>query len=109
MTTIANRVIDFLSNLHGMDQLRTGSEERRGAAIDLRSATIYEANPEFPDGERLSAGLESSQKVLVSTHQLVEHLLVRHAEAMAVSEGGTVRANYRHISDHFLRKTGFGE
>jgi len=92
-----------------MDRLQTAVGEGRDAVIDLRSATIYEVHPEFPNGEFLSAELESGRKVSVATHRLVEHLFVRHAEAMAVLEGGNVRSQYEHISDHFPRKTGFGQ
>lgn len=107
-TTIAERVIDFLSNLQGMDQLQSLFEQQRKAAIDLNTMAIIEADPDFPDGEQLLCERANESKVRVSAHKLIEHLLVRHAYEMSVTEGSTVKEQYQHISDHFRRKTGFG-
>ncbi|MCY0852545.1 hypothetical protein [Cupriavidus sp. D39] len=109
MTTIAERVIDFLAGLHAMDRLQGPLSNPRHAAIDLESATVYEAHADFPDAELLQAELSSGRTVNVSTHKLIEHLMARHAKAMAIlePEGGVTRDHYEHISDHFARKTGF--
>lgn len=109
METMAHRVIDFLTELHAMDRLQCPLDNPRRAAIDLQSATVYEIHADFPDAEMLRAELSSGQRVDVSTHKLVEHLLVRHAEAMATMEpeGGNAQQHYEHISDHLARKTGF--
>jgi len=108
-TTIAERVIDFLGNLQGMDRLQTMLEEPRKAVIDLNTAAIIEADPEFPDGEQLLYERADGAKLRVHTHKLIEQLFVRHASEMSVTEGSTPREQYQHISDHFQRKTGFGQ
>ena len=109
MTTIAARVIGALGNLHGMDHLQLSLTAKTQAVIDLQSGTVYTEDVDWPDGERLSAELASGKKISVATHCLVQLLLIRHAEAMAVIENTAVRAQYDHICDHFTRKTGFGE
>jgi hypothetical protein len=38
---------------------------------------------------------------------LLEHLLLRHANAQATREGGSARSAYTDIREHFVRKTGF--
>lgn len=109
MVTTANLVIEFLCGLHAMDRLQTTHEQHSERAIDLGSATIYEVHPDFPNAECLSAELASGKTVPVFTSQLVAHLLVRHAEAMAVIEGGTPAAQYKRIAAHFAFRTGFGK
>lgn len=109
METTAHRVIAFLADLHAMDRLQHPLETPRHAAIDLQSATIYEAHADFADAQWVQAELSSGRKIAVSTHKLVEHLLERHAKAMAILEpsGGDAKAHYEHIKAHFARKTGF--
>lgn len=57
----------------------------------------------------LRAELSTGLTFAVSTHKLVEHLLVRHADAMATLDpaGGIPQKHYEHIRDHFSHKTGF--
>ena len=107
MTTIAARIIDFLGDLYALDHLSLTPP--RTAVIDVESGAIYEEHIDWPDGERLSVELPSGKKITVATHKIVQHFLVRHAEALAVIENTKVRVQYDHVSDHFSRKTGFGE
>jgi hypothetical protein len=102
----AVKVIDFIGSLFAMDEFGA----RRGhAAIDLRTGVIIRAHEDYPDGEMLQleyAPGVNSEKTLVRTFKLVESLLVRHAEAQAITDGGKVRDHYDHISQHFRHKTG---
>ncbi|WP_087660641.1 hypothetical protein [Caballeronia terrestris] len=107
MKSISARVIDFLGDLHAMDHMSLTPP--RNAVIDLQSGIIYEEHADWPDGERLSAELPLGKKITVSTHKLMQHLIVRHAEAMAVIENTKVRAQYDGVCDQLSRKTGFGE
>jgi len=107
-TTIAQRVIDFLGNLQGMNRLQTLIEDSRTAVIDLNTAAIIEADPEYPDGEILLYERADGKKSRVHTYKLLPQLLVRHASELAITEGGTVKDQYKHISEHFNRKTGYG-
>lgn len=107
-TTTALRVIDFLGNLQGMDRLQTLIEDSRTAVIDLNTAAIIEADPDYPDGEILLYERADGTKSRVYTHKLLPQLLVRHASELAITEGGTVKDQYKHISEHFNHKTGFG-
>lgn len=90
-----------------MDRLETPKD----AVIDLQTAAIIEAHPQFPDAEIMLVAYPSGLKTEVHTHKLVELLLVRNSEAMAITnpEGGRAQDHYLHIADHFSRKTGFGE
>jgi len=108
-TTIAERVIEFLGNLQGMDQLQPMIEDPRKAVLDLNTAAIIEADPEFPDGETLIYERADGVKARVSTVKLIEPLFLRHAYQVSNTEGGTVKEHYQHISDHFARKTGYGQ
>jgi hypothetical protein len=107
--TIADRVIDFLGNLQGMDRLQSLIEEPRKAVIDLNTAAIIEADPEFPAGEMLVYESANGVRSRVHTHKLIEQLFVRHAYELSITEGGTVKDQYLHISEHFPIKTGFGQ
>lgn len=107
--TIADRVIEFLGRLQGMDRLQSPLEQPRKAAIDLNTAAIIEVDPEFPDGELLLYERADGAKLRVSTSKLIEQLFVRHAYEISVTEGCSIKDEYKHISDHFLRKTGFGQ
>ena len=107
--TIAARVIGSLGNLHGMDHLQFSLTAKNEAVIDLQSGTVYSEDVNWPDGERVSAELASGKKITVATHCLVQMLLIRHANALAVLENTAVRVQYDHICDHFAGKTGFGE
>lgn len=110
-TTIAERVIDFMANLQGMDWLQSTIEEPRRAVIDLSNTAIIEADPEFPDGEMLIYERGNGLKSRVYTHKLIEQLLMRHAFELSITESGsgTVKQEYQAISDHFYIKTGFGK
>lgn len=108
-TTIAERVIDFLGNLQGMDRLMPFIEESRNAVIDLNTAAIIEADPEFPEGDLLVYERANGTKSRVHTHKLIEPLFLRHAYELSITEGSTVKEQYQHISEHFRRKTGYGQ
>jgi hypothetical protein len=110
MTTNAQSVIDFISGLHGMDHLQTPFDAPRQAVIDLHTAAIIEADPDDPDCQFLLVEYPWGLKTKVFTHKLVDVLLVRNSEAMAVTnpESGDAQSNYEHIKDHFIRKTGVG-
>lgn len=107
-SSVAARVIDFLTSLHGMDEY---DPSLGFAAIDLVTGMVVRPDAHFPDGALVKvqfAGQAAAAAVSVHTHKLVEALLLRHAEAMVVIDGGDAREQYRHINDHFYRKTGFG-
>lgn len=108
-TTIAERIIDFLGNLQGLDRLCSLTDESRQAVIDLNTSAIIEADPAYPDGERLLYERVDGVKARVFTHKLIEQLFVRHAFELSVTDGGTVKDQYSHIADHFYRKTGFAQ
>ena len=107
-TTNAQRVIEFLTGLHGMDRLQTPIESPRQAAIDLQMASIIEADPNDPDCQFLLVEYPWGVKTRVFAHKLVDVLLVRNSEAMAITdpESGDAKSNYEHIKEHFIRKTG---
>ena len=107
--TIAERVVDFLGRLQGMDRLQSILEQPRKAAIDLNTAAIIEVDPEFPEGDQLLYERANGAKLRVMTHKLIEQLFVRHAYEMSVTEGGSVKSYYKDISAHFRVKTGFGQ
>lgn len=110
MTIIANRVVDFLSGLHGIDRLQTGIAEEtpRVAVIDLHTAAIIERHPDYPDAEYLKVEYAFGVVAVVHTFKLANALLLRHAQAEAAMNGGNVKNYFDHINDHFTRKTGFG-
>ena len=91
-----------------MDRLQTLVEDPRTAVIDLNTAAIIEADPEYPHGEVLLYERATGTKSRVYTHKLVSQLFVRHASELAITEGGTVKDHYTHISEHFSHKTGLG-
>ena len=103
----AAQVIDFIAALFGMDiyDVPMGN-----AAIDLRTGMIVRPHEGYPDGEllKIELGPAASDRADVHTHKLVDSLLVRHAEALAITnpEGGKARDHYVHIAEHFQRKTG---
>lgn len=108
-TTVAERVIDFFANLQGVDHLQTALEHPRKAVLDLNTAAIIEVHPDFPDGEMLMYEGPNGVCSRVSTHKLKEQLFVRHALEISVMEGNSAKDQYQHISDHFYRKTGYGQ
>lgn len=103
----AARVIDFIASLFGMDRY---SVPMGNAAIDLRTGMIVRPHEDYPDGEMLKVehGPNVSDRAQIHAHKLVDSLLVRHAEALAITnpEGGKARDHYAHIANHFQRKTG---
>lgn len=107
--TIAERVIDFLGNLQGMDRLMSLVETPRHAVIDLNTAAIIEADPEFPDGEMLLYERADGAKSRVHTFKLIEPVLLRHAYQVSITEGGTTKELYQEIYEHFQLKTGYGQ
>ena len=108
-TTVAERVIDFFANLQGVNYFQTSLKHPRKAVLDLNTAAIIEAHPDFPDGEMLMYEGPSGVRSTVSTNKLKEQLFVRHALEMSVMEGSSAKEQYQHISDHFDRKTGYGQ
>lgn len=107
--TTADSVIDFLTSLQGMDRWESSVEGSHAAVIDLSTGATIAADPEFPDGEMLAYERANGIKARVHTHKLVAQFLVRHATELSVTQGGTAKEHYQHISDHFYRKTGFGQ
>lgn len=107
-TTVSERVIDFFANLQGVDRLQTSVEQPRKAVIDLNTAAIIEAHPDHPDGEILMYEGPNGVRTGVYTNKIKEQLFVRHAYEMSITEGGSVKEQYQHISEHFERKTGYG-
>jgi hypothetical protein len=107
-TNRAERVVAFLSSLHGMDQLCTAPGQPTAAAIDLLTATVIEPCPDDPAGEFMRVEHPLGRISFVDTQKLVDALMVRHARAMAVIEpaaGGTAE-QYRLIRQCFATKTG---
>lgn len=84
-------------------------EEPRNAVIDLNTAAIIEADPKYPNGEVLVYERANGARSRVYTHRLIEQVLVRHAYELSITEGGTVKDQYKQISEHFYHKTGFGQ
>lgn len=108
-STVSQRVIDFFANLQGMSRLQTSVEQPRNAVLDLNTAAIIEADPEFPDGEVLMYEGPNGVRTRVHTSKLKEQLFIRHAYELSITEGYTVKEQYQHISEHFERKTGYGQ
>lgn len=108
MNKRAGRVVDFISGLHGMDRLRNTPGEPASAAIDLVTATVVEPSPDDPEGEFMRVEHPLGRVSYVATQKLVETLLVRHAQAMAMinPDGGDATDHYRHIREAFVTKTG---
>lgn len=105
---IATKVVAFLGELHGFDHFDVPAGI---AAIDLRSGLIVRPCPNDPDGDVLLLEYASGanpDRIKVSTHKLMQTFLLRHAEAEALSEGGSVKDYLREIDAHFSRKTGYG-
>jgi hypothetical protein len=94
--TVSEQIIDFFAKLQGVDRLQTPLEKPRNAVIDLNTAAIIEAHPDYPDGE-------------VLMYERMEQLFVRHAYEMSITEGSSVKEQYQHISEHFILKTGYGQ
>lgn len=101
---VAASIIDFLSSLHGLHEHEV---DGRPAVIDLITGIAYVPNLEYDDAEMLTmiapGGVVVAQAVL--TFKVVETFLVRYAEAMAIADGGTAKAQYAQIKDHFEVKT----
>lgn len=107
--TNAESIIEFISGLHGLDRLvRESLEDQRPGAFDLLTAQSIEAHPEFPEAEYLLVEQLTGARILFATHKLLEALLVRTAEAWAVSQGGTSKQHFAQLQEHLLHKTGFG-
>jgi hypothetical protein len=108
MNKRAERVVDFLSGLHGMDRLRNTPGIPSDAAIDLVTATVIEPSPDDPEGEFMRVEHPLGRVSYVATQKLVEALLVRHSQAMAIisPDGGDARDHYRRIRDAYVTKTG---
>lgn len=106
--SIAARIVNFLASLHGMDEY---DPDAGIAAINLSSGVVVRPDAGFPDGEMVRvtfADAHVTSAVLVHTYKLVETLLVSHAQALAITGGGSAAQHYHHIQEHFSRKTGFG-
>lgn len=101
----AVQIIHFIGGLFGMDLY---GEPLGTAAIDLRSGMIVRPDADFPDGEVLQLEVRTGAEgqARVDAHRLVESLLVRHAEALTITEGGSAHAHYRRIAEHYRLKTG---
>ena len=101
--TISTAIIDFLSHLHGLERGPDGS------ALDLSTGLIMEADENFPDGEMLRVVYQNGMKHTVPMNRLVDVYLLRHANAMSITEeeGGGVKEQYEAIVHHFTVKTGF--
>ena len=107
--TKAESIIEFISGLHGMDRLaRENIEDQRPGAFDLLTAQSIEAHPEFPEAEYLLVEQSNGNRVSFATHKLLEALLVRTAEAWALTQGGTAKSHYLQLQGHLAHKTGFG-
>ena len=116
-STTASQIIDFLSNLHGLDDfpVPTGN-----AAIDLRTGMIIHPSENYPDGEKLvleyapGAMAKSLGCTEVYTHKLVNLYLLHHAEVEAIENSGKgmfyfgharkVKHYFDRISEHFQIK-----
>ena len=83
-------------------------KEPRNAVIDLNTAAIIEAGPECPNAEMLAYERPNGMRTRIHTHKLMKQVLVRHAYELSVTEGGSVK-EHQCISEHFIRKTGFGQ
>lgn len=110
MTTVsATAIVDFIAALPGLDRLqRVDLDDRRPGAIDLLSGQIIEPSPDFPEGDVLLVERANGQQVLVHSFKLVDALILRAAQSMALSEGGNASGHYDHLKHHLKVKTGFG-
>lgn len=108
MSKRAERVIEFLSELYGMDRLRTTVATQPPAVIDLLTATVIEVLADDPEGEYVRVEHPLGRISQIETQKLVETLLVRHAQAMAVmtSESGAADEHYRRVREAYFMKTG---
>lgn len=102
---VAASIINFLASLHGLHE---HSVHGRAAVVDLITGIAYVPNLDYEDGEMLTmiapGGSVVAQALL--TYKVVEAYLVRYSEAMAIADGGTAKAQYQHIREHFDVKTG---
>ena len=101
---VAASTIAFLARLHGMHEHHIDGHD---AVIDLLSGIAYVPNADYDDGVMLAmiapgGGLISPSVV---THKVVETYLVRHAQAMAIIDGGNAKGQYEQIQEHFDVKT----
>lgn len=109
MTTAAAAIIDFISNLHGMDQRRDAEgKNAQDGAFDLMTGQLIDPSPDFPQGDMLIMGRPDEHRVLVHTHILIEVLIVRTAKAWSITQGGSERSHYQQLIQHLAHKTGFG-
>lgn len=103
--TVAASTIAFLASLHGLHE---HSVDGRAAVLDLLTGVAYVPNPDYEDATMLTmiapGGGVIAEAVL--THKVVEAYLARYAQAMAIVDGGSVKAQYEHIQQHFAVKTG---
>lgn len=106
--TTAQRIVDFLASLHGIDVYIASEEEARRDAIDVLSGTVFRADPSFPDGEMLMVEYADGRLATLYAHKVVDALMLRHAQAQAVAapDSGTVTKQYQTINRHYLLKTG---
>lgn len=102
-------IISFFASLHEMNAYEASTGI---AAIDLYSGMVVLSNADLPSDEmvkvQLGANHGTAFAVSVFTHTLAEMFLVGHAQAQTVTQGGNAAQHYKHIQDHFSRKTGFG-
>lgn len=111
MSLLAQRLIEFLGDLHAMDHIKKVDSHEVTGVIDLVSGMIIEASPDYPDGEIFTIRHLNGHVSEVYACKLIDHLLVRHAQAMAIMEpqGGKPQDHYEHIQQHLVVKTGYGE
>lgn len=111
MSQLSQRLIEFLGGLHGMDHIKKVGSHATEGVIDLASGMVVEASPDYPDGEIFTVRHLNGHVSEVYACKLIDHLLVRHAQAMAIMEpqGGKAQDHYEHIRQHLVVKTGYGE
>jgi len=103
--TTAASIVAFLASLHGLHEHSINGRE---AVLDLITGIAYVPNPDYDDAAMLTMIAPNGGVIAeaVLTFKVVETYLVRYAEAMAISDGGTAKMQYGQIREHFDVKTG---
>lgn len=107
MPNTSNKVVEFLSQLHGLTP-----RARHGGTLDIATGSVINTAKDFPDGRMLKITFTNGEEHFVPNNKVMDFYLARHAHAMSIIEAGggeiTAQHAYRHIADHFIHKTGYG-
>ncbi len=103
-------IIAFIADLYGMAPVRrrglSPSKDTPGA-LDLLSGQTFE--PVNLEGDMLLAHRQDGGdgvRAHVPTRRVVDAVLVRAAQALAVMQDGSVQEHYKHLKDKLRKETG---